>query len=333
MKTYKAIALFSGGLDSLLAVKWMQSRGYTIYPVFFRAPYLKSARAAQSAKSNGIDLKIVDVSQEHLQLLYKPVYGFGKWMNPCIDCHGFMFRKAAELMEELEADFIISGEVLGQRPMSQRRDALDSVSRLSGIKDLIIRPLSQALLNDTKPLREGWVSKDDMLSMHGRGRYEQLRLAKELGVIDFPPPAGGCLLTDRNYCLRLKDLMDRKQESLEALELLSFGRHFRLNDSIKLIIGRDEPDNEALERCFRGGYKLLAKDIFGPLGLIIGCEPDEATLEIATRIFLYYHPKAANLETIKIQEYSNGAEIGRVRHVLVEKGDADLAKQFRISYD
>lgn len=333
MKTYKAIALFSGGLDSILAVKWMQNRGYRVHPVFFRAPYLKADRALISAEQNGLDLEVVDVSAEHLQLLYKPLYGFGKHLNPCVDCHGFMFRKAAEMLAAKEADFLISGEVLGQRPMSQRRDALESVGKLSGVKDLLVRPLSQQLLPETLPIREGWVKKEDLLAIHGRGRYAQLNLARQLGVKDFPAPAGGCLLTDRNYCLRLQDLLDRKLESLENLELLAFGRHFRLSENIKLIIGRNEADNIALEGIFSSGYRLLAKDTMGPLGLLIGDKPEPALLQIALKIFLHYHTKAEQQAVVTVQSFQNGHADDAPQDYTCDKGEAELAKQYRISYD
>jgi tRNA U34 2-thiouridine synthase MnmA/TrmU len=332
MKKHSAIALFSGGLDSLLAVKWMQSRGYTIYPVFFRAPYLKANRAILSAQQNNIDLEVIDVSEEHLKLLEKPVYGFGKWLNPCIDCHGFMFRKAAELMEIRQASFLISGEVLGQRPMSQRRDALDSVAKLSGVRELLVRPLCQALLPDTKPILEGWVDKADMLSIHGRGRHEQMKLAKELGVNQFPPPAGGCLLTDRNYCLRLKDLIDRQELKVANLELLSYGRHYRISESTKLIVGRDEADNDALEAIFTNGYKLYAKDIMGPLGLVIGNNVSEHDMQIALSVYLYYNNKADSEAYVEVQEYRSGKPISSVSLVITSKASSETIKQYILSY-
>jgi len=332
MKVHKAIALFSGGLDSILAVKWMQKRGYTVYPVFFKAPYIKPERAIISAEENNIELEIVDVTEQHMMLLDNPVYGFGKRLNPCIDCHGFMFRKAAELMEERAVSFLISGEVLGQRPMSQRRDALDSVAKLSGVRDLIVRPLCQALLPDTKPIREGWVDKADMLSMHGRGRQEQMNLAKELGVTSFPPPAGGCLLTDRNYCLRLKDLMDRKEMNPQSLEILSYGRHFRISNNAKLIVGRDEADNDALEALFTDGYKLYAKDIMGPLGLVIGNEVSEADLQIAYSIFLYYNTKAEQSSFIEVHKYHKAMPCEAMSLVMVSKASLQTFKKYILAY-
>jgi len=303
-----------------------------VFPVFFRAPYLSAQRAMQSALDNDIELEIIDVSAEHLQLLYNPVYGFGKRMNPCIDCHGFMFRKAAELLEAKKADFIISGEVLGQRPMSQRRDALDSVAKLSGVRDLIVRPLSQLHLTPTKPVREGWVLPEDLLDFHGRGRYAQLNLAKQLGVKDFPSPAGGCLLTDRNYCLRLKDLMDRGQESLANLELLAYGRHFRLNEDTKLIIGRDEPDNDVLETLFTDAYHLQAKEAMGPLGLLIGAEVDTNTLNLALQIFMAYNKNMTGGEPVMVQRFIAGKPSGEEQEHTVSKASPDLCKQHIISY-
>ncbi len=333
MKEHKAIALFSGGLDSILAVKWMQHRGYTVYPVFFRAPYLKADKAVQSAEQNSLDLKIIDIHADHMQLLDNPAYGFGKLLNPCIDCHGLMFKKAAELLSEWDSDFLISGEVLGQRPKSQRRDALDSVSRLSGVKDLIVRPLSQLLLPDTKPLREGWVEKADLLAMHGRGRSAQHNLAIQLGIVDYPSPAGGCLLTDRNYCLRLKDLMDHHEMNINSLELLSQGRHFRLDETTKLIVGRDEADNLAIDKLILNGIRLLAKDVLGPVGLITNANPNIQGLKLALEIFLYYHKKGSDSEYIMCQAYQDGIAKADSEPILSVKCPKDTLHKYHISYD
>jgi len=332
MKEHKAIALFSGGLDSILAVIWMQSRGYEIYPVFFRAPYLKSERAELSAKQNSIDLEIVDISTEHHGLLHNPAYGFGKRLNPCIDCHGLMFKTAAALLEKKSAHFLISGEVLGQRPKSQRRDALDSVSRLSGVRDLIVRPLSQLLLPPTKPVREGWVALDDLLAFQGRKRTAQQELALQLGIKDYPSPAGGCLLTDRNYCLRLQDLLDKGEDSLENLELLSQGRHFRLAEGLKLIVGRDEADNEALDALVVNGVRLQAERIMGPVGLLVGRFPTEAELQLALSIFLYFHPKAGDKETIIMQTFKAEKPVGETQLRESGKCNHEVMKKYHISY-
>ena len=330
MKTHKAIALFSGGLDSILAVKWMQSKGYAVHPVFFKAPYIFPERAMHYAEKNDITLDVIDVSEEHIKLLANSVYGFGKWMNPCIDCHGFMFKKAAELMLERDADYLISGEVLGQRPKSQRRDALDSVSKLSNVKDLIIRPLSQNLLPDTLPVREGWVNKKDMLSFQGRGRLAQLALAEELGVVDFPSPAGGCLLTDRNYCLRLRDLQKHHQDNLHSIELLAYGRHFRLTKEAKLIIGRDEAENETLRQIFQQGVMLEAKEYTGPLGFITG-KLNYETLDLALSLFVLYHSKVPIFTTINVWRITDNKITGKMIKIATKR-DRELIKKYLISY-
>ncbi|MGC9362815.1 MAG: tRNA (5-methylaminomethyl-2-thiouridylate)-methyltransferase, partial [Candidatus Syntrophosphaera sp.] len=160
-------------MDSILAVVWMRELGYEVHPVFFSAPYIFAERAVRSAAENGLKLTVVDISQKHLEMLSDPVYGYGRNVNPCIDCHALMFREAGGLLDQFKADFLISGEVLGQRPMSQRRNALQAVDKHSGCGDLIVRPLSQKLLSDTKPIRDEWVDKDLLLAIHGRGRKRQ----------------------------------------------------------------------------------------------------------------------------------------------------------------
>jgi len=324
---HAAIALFSGGLDSILAVKWMQSRGYKVYPVYFLTPYMPADRAIQSAAENGIQLIVRDISTEHLAMMQNPVYGFGKHLNPCVDCHALMFKIAGDLMADLDADYLISGEVLGQRPMSQRRDAMNLVGKLSGYKDLLIRPLSQQLLNDTLPIREGWIDKDDMLDIHGRGRSRQMELASELGIVSYPAPAGGCLLTDRNFALRLRDLIEHDELDDENLELIRYGRHYRLDARCKLIVGRDEADNDKLEAACKTGHKLHARDIFGPLGIITGSQPSAETLRLALDIFWYYHKKGENTGSVILSSPE-----GKTEH-RATKLELSAIKKYHISYD
>ncbi|MDD3533705.1 MAG: tRNA (5-methylaminomethyl-2-thiouridylate)-methyltransferase [Candidatus Cloacimonetes bacterium] len=324
---YSAIALFSGGLDSLLAVKWMQKAGYKVYPVYFLTPYMPIERALESARDNGLDLIIRDITEEHLKMMQDPETSFGKNLNPCIDCHALMFRMAGDMLSELDADFLISGEVVGQRPMSQRRDTLNRVAKLSGYRDLIIRPLSQKLLRKNTPIREGWVDLSDMLDFHGRGRSRQLQLAEELGITRFPSPAGGCLLTDRNYTLRIKDLISHQQMDEKNLELLKYGRHFRLDESTKLIIGRDERENDCLERLSDGLIRLKAKNQNGPLGLLTDDPTDPIILNLALSIFWFYHPKAPQSGIINIRQG------GKSKEHEGQKASPELSKQYRISYD
>lgn len=298
IKNKKAVALFSGGLDSILCVKYMQKLGYEVFPVFFKTPYLPEDKALQSAKANDLQLIVKDVTKEHLAMLKQPVYGFGKNANPCIDCHALMFQLAGDMLSELGADFLISGEVLGQRPMSQRRDALCAVAKICGYKDLLIRPLSQKLLIDTLPITEEWVDKNEMLDFSGRGRQRQKALAKELGISYYPQPGGGCLLTDPNYAVRMKDLLFHEEATVYNIELLKYGRHFRLRNDAKLIVGRDERDNNALEAVFEHGMKLFTEEIPGPLGILISPNYDEELIRLAASIYIYYNNKIPDLWTV-----------------------------------
>ena len=324
--SYKAIALFSGGLDSLIAVKWMQKSGYYVYPVYFLTPYMPVERALESAAANGIDVIVRDISTKHLEMMQDPKVSFGKHMNPCIDCHALMFKMAGEMLDELDAHYLISGEVVGQRPMSQRKDAMNRVAKLSGYKDLLVRPLSQKLLPDTMPIREAWIDKQDMLDISGRGRYRQMELAEELGIKSYPAPAGGCLLTDRNYSLRLKDLIKYKQLDPMSLELLKLGRHFRISPQTKLIIGRDEAENNKMQALKAGTY-LKADDIAGPLGILQGIPEDEDILRLALEIFYFYNNKAPESGTVNISRDQ------QITAYACRKTEQETMLKHRISYD
>jgi len=328
LKPHKAIALFSGGLDSILAVKVMQSLDYTVYPVFFQAPYITPEKAIHSASANGLDISVMDITARHLEMMKAPSHGFGKNYNPCIDCHALMFQVAGELLEEYGAHFLISGEVLGQRPMSQHLRALRSVGNLSGFADLIVRPLSQAYLPPTLPVREGWVDVSLLPKLQGRSRSAQFELAKQLGVVDYPPPGGGCLLTDRNYSLRMDDLVVHGQDDLYNIVLLRRGRHFRLSPVHKLIIGRDAADNAALEEEIRQGTSLRIKDKNGPLGLVTGADPDPETIRLAGSILVSYYTKATDPDWV-VYQIDNMAQA----EMLVAKCDPELRSRFKISLD
>ncbi|PID28712.1 MAG: tRNA (5-methylaminomethyl-2-thiouridylate)-methyltransferase [Candidatus Cloacimonadota bacterium] len=298
-RKHKAVALFSGGLDSILAVKYMQSLGYEVIPVFFDTPFFDSRKTLKYAEINGINLKIIDIATDHLEMLKSPRYGYGKHLNPCIDCHGLMFKKAGETLKIFGADFLISGEVLGQRPMSQRKNAMNSVSKLSGVKDLIVRPLSQKLLKDTLPVTLGWVNKNEMLDIQGRSRHRQLELAEKFNVKVFPSAGGGCLLTDNNFSRRMRDLLEHDFSEKSEISLLKYGRHFRLNKDTKLLVGRTKSDNEGLSELAGERIVLKAKNVTGPLG-IISSESDisKETAELAGAIFLSYCGKAKNTDEV-----------------------------------
>ncbi|MDI6799625.1 MAG: tRNA 4-thiouridine(8) synthase ThiI [Actinomycetota bacterium] len=296
----RAIALFSGGLDSILAVKLIEDQGIEVIGVTFVTPFFSAKAAEKSAKEIGIPLIIKDITEEHFEVVKSPKRGRGKNMNPCIDCHSLMVKVAGELMEETGASFIISGEVLGERPMSQRRDALKLVEKDSGFEGYLLRPLSAKLLDETIPEREGLVDRERLLGISGRSRRVQLELAEKYGLKEFPAPAGGCLLTDIGFSNKLKELLKRNENpSRKSLEVLRFGRHFWLDGAL-VIVGRDQNENDNLLKLAEEGDTILfAKDFPGPLTLIKG--------EVGDDIL----KKAAELTT----RYGKAKELGEVEMV------------------
>ena len=245
----KAIALFSGGLDSILAVKLVQKQNIDICGLTFTTPFFNAVKAQAAAQQIDLPLMVEDFTAQHLRMLKSPRYGYGKNMNPCIDCHTLMLKMAGRKMEETGADFLVTGEVLGQRPMSQTKQSLYVVAKNSGYADYILRPLSAQLLEPVKAEREGKVDRLKLLSISGRGRKDQMRLAEEFGIRHYPPPAGGCLLTDPIFSIRLRDLISHSEDrQIRDYELLKYGRHFRAEDKGKIIVGRNKSDNEALRQ-------------------------------------------------------------------------------------
>jgi len=243
-------------------------------------------------------LRILDLREPYLkEVLFNPKYGYGKNFNPCIDCHGFMFRFTGDLLKEYNADFMISGEVLGQRPMSQRKDAMGSVQKLSNHEELIVRPLSAKLMPPSKPELEGWIDREKLLNINGRSRHIQLELAKEIGLKDFDTPGGGCLLTEIQFSEKLRDFIKYDRLDVEDIDTLKAGRHLRLPKGAKLIVGRDKDDNEKLKNTNSSKYysaKIL--DATGPICLFQKNASQE-DIDLATSIIITYG--RTNLE----QEY------------------------------
>ena len=287
-REHKAIALFSGGLDSILSVLYMQKLGYEVIPIFFESPFYPASKARQGAKVAGLDVVIVDITPELVEVLKNPRYGFGKHMNPCIDCHGMMFRKASEMMEKYNADFLISGEVMGQRPMSQRPDAMNAVAKLSGVRDLLIRPLCQKFLIDTKPILEGWVKKEEMLDFNGRGRHRQFALAEEYGLKDFDNPGGGCLLTEKHVSEKVADLIKYDQLNPRYLKFLQQGRRLRIAENLLLILTRTKEESDTITPMLEDEIVIKAVDIAGPLGVLLGENITPDQIELAGRVILSY---------------------------------------------
>ena len=291
----KALALFSGGLDSILAVKLIEEQGVDIGGICFESPFFSAQKARQSARYIGLPLTVVDITEHMLTIVLSPRHGYGKGLNPCIDCHALMFRVAGEMLKGEGARFMISGEVLGQRPMSQNLRSLSIVSRESGFDDLILRPLSAKRLPETLAEREGRVNRERLLDLSGRSRKPQIELAKRYGVDQYPAPAGGCLLTDRIFSRRLKDLITMSPDfSRRDLELLKQGRHFRISEGTKIVVGRNERENEAIiSLARREDALLMVKSFPGPTVLVIG-DPTLEELEIVAAITVSYSDAPLN---------------------------------------
>jgi len=286
----KAVALFSGGLDSILAVKLIQKQGIEVKGVNFKTPFFGLDRTFLAAKNLDMDLEIIDITQELLKILRNPKHGLGKNMNPCIDCHTLMFKKAGEYMTKIGASFILSGEVIGERPMSQNRNSLSIIERESGYKGRILRPLSALLLAETIPEKEGLVDRNKLLDISGRSRKRQMELAVKMGIEDYPSPAGGCKLTEPAFSKKLRDLFTQESFSLEEIELLKLGRHFRLNTNIKLVVGRNKEENEKIKEFFQeGDFLFKAKNLKGPVSLLKGaCRVNDSFIDKSCQITARY---------------------------------------------
>ena len=299
----KAIVLFSGGLDSILAAKIIINQGIEIIALNFTSPFYHHGRAGEcdfsikkAADQLKIELESIYLGEEYLQLIKTPKYGYGRNLNPCIDCRIFEFRKAKEFMEKIGASFIVTGEVLGQRPMSQHRKALQTIEEESGLRGLILRPLSARLLLPTIAEQNNWVNRESLFSISGRTRKPQISLAAGFGFKDYPNPAGGCLLTDPAFARRLKDFMLYEDFNTVNMELLKLGRHFRINSSFRLIVGRDEKENAKLKSFLRND-DLYFEPAFlaGPSGLGRGKWNNKAK-NIAAKIIAFYTSKEQKVE-------------------------------------
>jgi len=273
----KAIALLSGGLDSTLAIKLIKDQGIEVIALNFTSPFCTCtsknsgcSSAVKSAKELGVPLKVIAKGMDYFRIVENPKFGYGSNMNPCIDCRIYIFKKAKELMEEVGASFLISGEVVGQRPMSQKRHTLKLIEREAGVEDILLRPLSAKLLPPTLPERIGWVDREKLLAISGRGRNEQIKIARE-NNIDYPCPAGGCLLTDKFIANRIRDLFKYKKDyTLEDIKLLKIGRHIRISEHLKIIVGRDESECIKLENSFNSDKDIIIRCVEpkGPVILI-----------------------------------------------------------------
>lgn len=310
----RALGLCSGGLDSILSALVLQRQGIEVAWITFETPFFSAAKGRAAARATGIPLQVVNITEPYLRMLRQPAGGYGKHMNPCMDCHALMFRLAGERMQAEGFDFLFSGEVLGQRPMSQTRNSLRYVEKHSGFQGLILRPLSARKLPETLPELDGRVDRERLLDFAGRSRKPQIALARELGVRDYPAPAGGCLLTDKGYARRLRDLFDHVVDPTTAqLELLKHGRHFRLGPAVKAIVGRTQADNlEILKHVDAArDATLKVQSHPGPVVLLSGAL-DDAVLRRAASICAGYSKAPQGQETVVQVTTPQGLALVRV---------------------
>ena len=314
----KVVALLSGGLDSRLAVKMMQTQGFEVTAVAIKTPFCDfdcgrgcGFEIRGTADMLGVDLKTVYLGDEYIEMLKNPKYGFGSGMNPCIDCRAMMFKAGKKVMEEIDAEFIISGEVLGQRPMSQHGPALRTIEKESGLDGKIVRPLSGALLPPTEPETNGLIKRENLGMIRGRSRKEQLKLAQEFGFENPPNAGGGCLLTDPNFAIRAKDLFKHTDTpTTNDIDLLKIGRHFRFDTKTKLIVGRNKDENEMLKALALPNDTLLeTKDHVGPISLLRGSN-SENNLNLAASITFRYSDAPKDFSGIMlVQKNDTSVEI------------------------
>ena len=294
----KALALLSGGLDSRLAVRMMQEQNIDMIALNYVTPFCNCtaktscmSEARKASREYGIPLKVIPMFDDFIKVVQKPKYSYGRGLNPCLDCRILMFKKAASLMDEEGASFLITGEVLGERPMSQRLDAIATIERDSGLTGLIVRPLSAQLFEPTIPEKEGWIDRSKLLKISGRSRRPQIKLAAELGVDDYPCPAGGCLLTEKHFADKLRHLFElREDPSKNDVLLLKVGRHFSGDSgATQIVVGRDENENKRLEDLSTNTDWLVTIDDWtGPTTLVRGDAISDLDLEKAATLAARY---------------------------------------------
>lgn len=325
MKTVRAVGLFSGGLDSLIALKMMQGQGIQVLAVSFVSPFFGNKDEFDSiARKNDFDLKIMDIGKEYInKVLKEPKYGYGKNMNPCVDCKIFMLKQAAYLMKKSKSNFVFTGEVVGQRPMSQKSATLEKIAKESGLGAKLLRPLSAKLLPETEMEKKGLIDRNALLGISGRGRTKQLELVGFYGLSGYRSPSGGCLLTEKSYSNKLKDLMEHKEADLGRVELLKIGRHFRIGAS-KIIVGRNEQENEILRLNKKEREYLFKSDHHrGPTVLLYGPKTKQA-IERTASITAYYTDKGPGREIIR---YGNDLE----RNIKIEPAEPEFVKKAMIT--
>jgi len=316
---HKAVALLSGGLDSMLAILTMLRQGIVVSAIRFITPFDPDAsddrtfygmRFQSLSHTYGFEVAVRHLSQKMLDIVTKPKHGYGKNMNPCIDCRILMLKEAKQFMDMIGADFLVTGEVLGQRPMSQRKDMLYHIDKEAGLTDIVLRPLSAKLLRITIAEQKGIVDRELLYALSGRSRKAQIALAREFGMEEYPSPGGGCLLTEPNYAFRLKDLLAHDPNpAIRDIDLLRIGRHFRYSPRCKIIVGRDKAENAIIESVAADSDYLLRVEGYGsPMTLVAG-EVSDGSLMVAAAI---------------CSRYSDGKNVREVAVKLIQSGKISI---------
>lgn len=323
----KALGLCSGGLDSMLSALLLQHQGIRVSFISFETPFFSSESARKASLQTGIPLITLDITDDYMAMMKNPRAGFGKNMNPCMDCHTLMFSKAGEILKKEGFDFLFSGEVVGQRPKSQNKNSLRYVEKNSGFEGFILRPLSAKLLPMTEMEKKGLVNREALMAISGRSRKTQFHLAKEFGIKEYPAPAGGCLLTDKLFSIRLRDLMEsRIIFDTNELHLLKYGRHFRLDSGTKVIVGRSRQDNEMIMAHYLQQAHVLFKHgtLPGPDVILTG-NASPGNIETAAAICAAYTKSPAG-ETTPVHI----TEKGITRTLMVKKITPETFKPLMI---
>lgn len=295
----KAVGLISGGLDSILAARIIKDLGTEVYGLYFAMPWgcCDKTKAIEAAQNLGIKFMVMQLNESYLEMVRKPQHGYGTALNPCVDCRIHMFSRARQYMETIGGDFIFTGEVLGQRPMSQMRKSLGTIEKSCGLEGRLLRPLSAQLLEPTIPEKEGLIDRAKLLALSGRSRREQMGLAEQFQIRDYLPAAGGCLLTDHNFARRMKDVFQHGYRDFRETIGLKWGRHFRLSPEFKAILGRDEEENESLHQyVHQDDHIFELEDKRGPTLILKGDNPSSEILSVAAGLiqrFSKHYTKSA----------------------------------------
>lgn len=328
----KALALLSGGLDSRLAIKLLQEQGVKVEALHFKLPFEGCCLpdcAFKFAQLEGIRLHIIDATkgkpfQEYLKLVRKPRYGYGSGINPCIDCRIFMLKKAKKLAKRINADFIVTGEVLGERPMTQTRHALELIEKRAGLRNKILRPLSAKAFPETEAEKKGWVNRNKLLEIKGRRRTPQLDLAKKYKLKDFPMPGGGCTLCEKEFAKKVKDILKyKKRIKPEDIQLLKVGRHFRIKNN-KIIVGRDEMENKILMKIkYKADYVFEVPNYGSPITLLQG-KKIKKSIQLAAKLTASYSDAKGKKVLVKYGKEKP------LKKIIIKQISKQKASEFRL---